>query len=98
MRLVLPAAVIRSAPEDGVLLDDEVGLRSELSVVDTLGFGIVLYKTRKQMSWNGMIGAKACEKKNQHQHGTHTAAWLFAAWVLAAEDVVEDWVIANWPD
>jgi len=42
MRLVLPAAVIRSAAEDGVLVDDGVGLRSpELSVVDALGFGIV---------------------------------------------------------
>jgi hypothetical protein len=55
MRLVLPAAVIRSA-EDG--LDDEVGLRLELSVVDTLGFDIVLCKTRKHILWNGMIGTK----------------------------------------
>jgi hypothetical protein len=50
MRPVLPAAVIRSAPEDGELVGDEVGLRSpELSVVDTVGFGIVLCKTRKHM-------------------------------------------------
>ena len=60
MRLVLPAAVIRSAlflPE-GELVDD--GLRSpEVSVVvATVGFDIVLCKTRKQMLWNGMIGAK----------------------------------------
>jgi len=69
MRLVLPAAVIRSAPEDGVLVDDEVGLRSpELSVVDTLGFGSVLCKTRKHMLWNGIIGAKG-RKKKQYSRG-----------------------------
>jgi hypothetical protein len=73
IRLVLPAAAIRSAlflPGAVVFVRELVGFRVPVSVAVVaagvgvgVGFADVLCRTSKHMSWNVMIGAKGMEQK-----------------------------------